>query len=165
MDRKELTELQVGLPEKLSSKEKLGKILTLARKLYILFLAKEGIDGTEGYTLIGDPVGYSSAENSPMSSVQLEFALAMSLGPKVYDLAGSDREQREAIGIKMKDIIESKVLAGFKFLDLGCGPKPAFARVARAAGADVYTVDVIGVNEFEYRDEANIDPKVLVIES
>lgn len=164
MNRKEQFEPHKDSHEKLSSKEKLDKILTLARELWLLFLARKGIDGTENYTLIGDPVGYSSAENTPMASVQLEFALAMSLDPKVKDLAESDRKQKEIIRAKMKNIIESRVLHGLKFLDLGSGCKPTFARVARAAGADVYTVDVIGSEEFEYEDTTNIDSAVLETE-
>ncbi|MBI3888833.1 class I SAM-dependent methyltransferase [Candidatus Nomurabacteria bacterium] len=159
---KESTGLNIGSPEKLSGKEKLTKILDLAMDLHLLNMVG-GVAGTEDYTLVGNPVGFSSRENSPMASIQLEFALAMSMNPKVKDLAAllKPERNRSEIELEMKKVIESRVLSGMKFLDLGCGCSPTFARVARAAGADVYTVDIVGSDEFEYFNKVGIDPNVL----
>jgi len=172
----------------LSPKEKLKKVWELARHLRQIFSISP-IYGTEDYTLIGAPVGSAITLNSFHTARQFEFALALSLNPLVEEFAQQNvkffpemkkridlpdggyqitiesspesKKQFEKFETGVKNLIENQVMKGLKILDLGCGSKPTFARAARAAGADVYTVDIFGADGFEYDDRKEIDPEII----
>lgn len=147
------------LSEGKRNRERLERVKKIFQGLQLLSLGIDGLDGTRDFTLIGDPLGYSSEENSSAASNQFLFSLAMSGDTQVKEVAA--RENRNKIGEIIEELIKKQVLTGLKILDLGCGSRPTFARVARAAGADVYTVDVQGAEDFEYYDKEKIDARIL----
>lgn len=109
-----------------------------------------GINGLRNYTGVGNPLGISSCENSPLSANQFYCALSMSKDPLV-DALIKDKSIRN-YNFDPKSLIEKKVLSGMKILDLGCGHAPTFARCSRHMGADVYTVDLFPASKFEEYD-------------
>jgi hypothetical protein len=93
--------------------------------------------GFEMYTGTGKPVRswpFFNARN--LVGENLVFLVALSRHPVLYDVVKADpRQDLDEL------LIEEKILTGYKVLDLGCGNEPTLARVSRALGADVYTVD------------------------
>ncbi len=185
---------QIFGPETESPEQKRERILRMYEDLIHSVLPclefNDSLPGTEEYTLTRKLMGSSSTENSPATVRQLLFTLAFSEAPLVQEMARSDYkiyppiqekddagfvvltrpdpkalEQAEKFRSEMRSLIESKVLSGLKILDLGCGSEPTFSRVARAAGADVWTVDLIGTDQFEYEDKSKINPKTIEIEN
>lgn len=179
------TEVKPELQKELEPGEKLEKVSELAARIRRLDATAFGshgeIWGTEDYTLIEEPIGNSTTENSWMAARQLEFAFALSLHPLVekfslleasrypvikektdkYEIIRPSEEtkkQEERFAREIKKLIESHVMRQLKILDLGCGHSPTFARVARASGANVYTVDLF---DLEYGDESEINPQII----
>lgn len=129
----------------------IDRITEIARSLNILHLVR-GIPGTEEYTLLGRPIGDSGVTNSPFAARQLDFIFALKGDhPLITEfLSKGYQEQKSSQEEFYKKLIEAKVLSGLKVLDMGCGDRPTFARVARAAGATVYTVDIISSDDFDF---------------
>jgi len=98
----------------------------------------------EEYTGVGK-LGQSTIFNSPMTTDQIIFAMLLGGHPLVLELLEKEFGWKDFDPAPLR---EARVLAGMKILDLGCGIKPLFARVARKLGADVYTVDVIPADCF-----------------
>lgn len=131
------------------TKEDLGKIEDLYYNLKNKF--PEEIPGLELYTGIYSNVGEGNIfYNSHMTLDQLQYALAMTRHPVIKEIAkpGFDKSKFDA-----KILVENKVMAGMKILDLGCGPYPVFARCCRAMGADVWTVDLRPVGELYFEEK------------
>lgn len=75
--------------------------------------------------------------NSELTLFQIGYALAMTRNQLLKKIEQSESNQK----LDARELVENKIMAGMKILDLGCGPYPAFARFCRAMGADVWTVD------------------------
>ncbi len=134
------------------------------RKLYrrigarqqLHYFDKKYIGASSGYA-----IGSGRCDNTPFSRKQLEFALITSKHPIVKEILETglvdDYENWEnfiANGKKLSEKLEKNlVLKGVKILDLGCGYIPSFARCSRKLGAEVYTVDLIPSEEFEFDEE------------
>ncbi len=156
--------------EQVAEKEqsaRMEKIKKLFNELWVSIKGTDGeIRGTENYTLISDPIGFSSIENSPMASSELMFSLALTAHPLVEELVNIDESrfkylEKSEQDTKFLELVKSKVLKGFKILDLGCGHSPTFARVARALGAEVYTVDQFEADKFEYDHKGKIKKSII----
>jgi len=169
-NREEKSELESAklesrkIEKELSPEEKLGEILKLYYSLSPLMGPSGVIGGTKECTLIGENIGYSSIENSPLCSMQLKFALAASLNTSVKEFSEKIRIQKlskEEVEQQFNDWTKDKILKGLKILDLGCGRRPTFARLTRMLGADVYTVDLYSADEFNYINKSEIDPKII----
>jgi hypothetical protein len=113
-------------------------------QIYALFLDLENkfsdsIPGFEQYTGTDESIGTENSHyNSIITKFQFQYALAMTRHPLVIKVAKNDFDISE---FDPKILVGSKIMAGMKILDLGSGPMPVFARVCRALGADVWTVD------------------------
>ena len=99
-------------------------------------------NGFARYTGNLGELGTDQIYNTPLAARQLAFALAFS-GHHFVTRGVSEKR------IYVDDWVRERVLQGMKILDLGCGPKPTFARAARYLGADVFTVDVPWLENFE----------------
>jgi hypothetical protein len=96
-------------------------------------------------------------------------ALAMTRSPILKEMmdeaANQPKPQTETDRKKLSAIwnphllVENKIMQGMKILDLGSGPQPVFARVSRAMGAEVWTVDS-GLIPASYYD-AEFDQELL----
>lgn len=152
--------------ENLDPKEKLNETLRLFSPLEESLIDSYGvIKSTEKYTLIDEPIGDSRVENTSMASSQLVFSLALGHHPFMQEL--KDIKFKELATEEQKEILnklsEEKVLKGLKILDLGCGTVPTFARLARAFGAEVYTIDIIDTDGFVKNEKA--DTEILEVEN
>ena len=119
---------------------------------------KHNLTKTEGfrkYTGIDRNLGIeiSGYHNTPLTTVQLMAALAMSKHPLILEMANSLEKFSQHTNRDASSLVDAKVLKGIKILDLGCGEQPTFARCSRYLGADVYTVDVIPAEEFLFNEE------------
>ncbi len=159
--------------KELNPREKLERVLELTRKLYVAIMDwRDGIEGTEDYTLIGEKIGVNRIENSSMASRQLLFAMALSQSPLVENLVKSweelqtgelytnNRLGKETMKEEFEKMTKEKPLKGLRILDLGCGRQPTFPRIVRALGADVYTVDQISADAFKYYDDQERTAKI-----
>lgn len=84
---------------------------------------------------IGDHYIHSTLQ----ATMQLLFAMAYSRHPEVERVLADPGITPENFDIQ--PFLDQQILAGLKFLDIGCGHSPDFARCARAMGAEVYTID------------------------
>ncbi len=148
-------------------KERLNEILSICDKImYKRFdcIGHAGLPGTKDYLLIGKVLGTGNENNSPFTIAQLEMALALGDRQSVDDFLSFQLEERnrtyQQFSVELRKMIDSKPLSNLKILDLGCG-FPGFARIARASGADVYTVDIFGIEGFEYKDKDRVDPRII----
>lgn len=128
-------------------KEKLRKRMFLLMKV----VGYEPADAFDSYyTRIWNPLGSSTTTNTPLTINQVCLSLAMSNHPAVDDLLHKIENGEVMLGNFDPEILaKAEVERGIRILDLGCGPSPTFARVARRMGADVYTVDVIPASKFD----------------
>lgn len=101
---------------------------------------------------LGVRLGEETVMNSPFTSDQLEFTLAMSQHPLVLELAKDEDLNWESFD--PSKLIENKVSTGIKAIDLGSGTEPFYARAARLMGAEIYTVDVI---PFDHMDTTYLE--------
>jgi len=121
----------------------------LSRAVRVLERAYDpGCYGLEGvgsdYTLIDDSFGSNSTANTQASVSQFFATLALSQNPEIIEFIENTKKLKpHSYGFNIQPFCERKALAGMKILDLGCGPAPTFARIARRLGADVYTVDIL----------------------
>lgn len=106
-----------------------------------------GIAGTDGWNGLSGCIGNGQIYNTSGTQHQFLTALAMSEHPEVDRLIQEGGREEY---LNMADLEDKKVLDGLKILDLGCGYRPTFARLTRWLGAEVYTADLIGSEEFEY---------------
>lgn len=109
------------------------------------------------YTGFCGSIGDGTYTNTGLSSNQLIFAMLLSGHPLVMKLLEED------VTLKTFDpepLRRAQILQGMKILDLGCGDKPAFVRVARRLGADAYTVDVTPANALESYGMSNDDKEL-----
>jgi hypothetical protein len=94
---------------------------------------------------------HSSFYNTIATYYEFLTALAMTRSPLLQEMmdeaAKHPKSQTEEDREKLSTIwnprllVENKIMQGMKILDLGSGPEPVFARVSRAMGAEVWTVD------------------------
>lgn len=91
--------------------------------------------------------GLGNFYNTSQTFYQLLFALAMTRHPLVKAITVDDFDVSK---FDDKSMVENRIMAGMKILDLGSGPKPVFAQSCRAMGADVWTVDL------DPRNSANV---------
>lgn len=98
-------------------------------------------------------MGDGNIYNTALSVNQFLQALALIDHPLIDDLCLRSNLQRviteNTQNSPLQNLIDAKVAKGFRVLDLGCGVCPMFARVMRAIGAEVYTVDIISADDFE----------------
>ncbi len=87
-----------------------------------------------------EEVGEGHFTNTESIKLQISSALAMSTHPLIQEIMEDNSISAEKIPVD--EMMEKRVLAGIKILDMGCSPEPVFARVAHALGADVYTLDL-----------------------
>jgi hypothetical protein len=104
------------------------------------------IPGTERWTGSGAPIGSGKIFNTPGATKQLLLLLSLSDHPAVHRVAEGQA------GLDL--LCSEKPLKGMRAIDLGCGIVPSFARCARALGAEVITMDVIGPDLFGGRKSA-----------
>jgi hypothetical protein len=97
------------------------------------------IRGFEAYTGVNEIVGQHSVFNGPITAGQLKYALAMTRSPILRELIENGGRRGE---IDASVLVENKIMAGMKMLDLGSGPEPVLARCCRSTGADAWTADV-----------------------
>lgn len=136
------------LIEKLEDRRRsIGAILYDSHSGFVCFKDYDGLNEGVGRAL-------DDFHNSHLTGEQLKLAIAMSTHPLVEKLLTSFEETRP-FNYNPTSLIENKVLNGLRIIDLGCGYKPAFARVARILGARVHTVDKIGADEFICRLSKN----------
>lgn len=110
--------------------------------------------GFRDYTGIGNELGSSTMFNTPLAAKQLAFVLANSEHPLVEEFIGQKRKKEyEFVESSIDKLVKNKVLKNTKILDLGCGHQPTFARCSRKLGADVYTADILPVNDLMYFDD------------
>lgn len=96
-------------------------------------------------------VGAGEIDNTPYTTKQITFAIALSNHPLVHEII--KRKDIEPKNFDGEMLVNNKILKGLKILDLGCGIRPVFARVARYLGADVYTVNVESSADFDFKSE------------
>ncbi len=85
-------------------------------------------------------LGGSTVENSLITSLQFYAALAASSGIE------DEEELKKVISgdsHDLSELIERKLLADLKIIDLGCGHCPTFSFLSRKLGAEVYMVDML----------------------
>ncbi len=103
-------------------------------------IAGTWIPGFKPYTGLGESLGGGGyGFNSEFTSEQMFFTLALSEHPLLDELVDSDTTWET---FDAEPFVRAKVLDGFRILDLGSGPEPAYARCSRHLGAIVYTVDM-----------------------
>lgn len=139
----------------IDSKESLRSVKSLFNRLKRSMGIGTPVPGTEKYTGMHAQLGSSIVENTPISGMQLKFAMAASqheLVRGLKDVNYMDLSPEQATQ-KFERLVEAKVLKDLKILDLGCGHIPAMARVARQLGAEVWTADRIGSDIFEFDDD------------
>ncbi|MBX7148024.1 class I SAM-dependent methyltransferase [bacterium] len=102
----------------------------------------EVVTGLEDGAVPGVPavLGGGLVYNSYDTVRQLFQALAL-VDPEIVDAALNPDLHPDRSDVAR--LIEAQVLAGMRILDLGCGPDTIFARLARAMGAEVWTVDML----------------------
>lgn len=130
----------------------LEEIRILNEKLQKVFEWK-GARGFTKYTGIGVDVGSDDIYlyyNSKVTARQLLSAIALTRNPILEQMIKPRFNYKE---FDARILVENKIMAGMKILDLGCGPKPVFARCCRAMGADVWTVDQIPVSDLEFESK------------
>ena len=132
-DLEEIRKLSFGLINKLTFRDKNDNIKVKP----ILFSRHTGLDEPVGG---GDSIYY----NTIMTCYQFLFALAMTRHPFVKKMIAPEFNPSES---DIENLVEKKIMSGIKILDMGCGPKPTFARCCRVLGAEVWTVD----NESDFR--------------
>ena len=127
----------------------LGEVRTLYREL-----AHRNAQSTTGvfgrWTGLRDTLGSSDATqwyNTPLALDQVEWTLALTRHPLVRGFAAPTGPHPS---VSEGDLVAAQLLQGMRILDLGCGREPTFARVARALGAHVTTVDVIGPESLRF---------------
>lgn len=137
------------------------------KEIYRLFLEihaniPEKLKGLEAYSGTDQGIGEgNSYHNSVATLHQLEYALAMTRHPLVREMAS---EHFDPVKFNPRELVENKVMAGLKILDLGCGHTPVFARVSRSMGADVWTVDKIAADGFHCSDSFRSEARKSEIE-
>lgn len=107
-----------------------------------------GILGFSKYTGVHAPLGPAAAYGPSFAAKQMEFTLGMLKHPLVENII--DGRNPKPADFNAEPLVKAKVLSGMKILDLGCGYVPAFARCARALGADVFTVDRTAAKQFRF---------------
>src|SRR3989344_7379343 len=131
------------------TKEDLEEIEDLYYKLQKSFSGE--IPGLELFTGTGENVGKGNIiYNSFMTLHQFYYALAITRHSLIKEIA---KPEFDRSNFDAKVLVESKILAGIKILDLGCGINPVFARCCRALGADVWTVDLRPAKDFYFKEE------------
>jgi len=104
-------------------------------------------------------LGCSTSTNSPFTSRQVEMALVLRAENPLIKVIVDDPIVNSG-NFNPLPLAVNKVLQGLKFLDLGCGEEPSFARVVRNLGAQVYTLDVIPADRFDRYDGVDSRPWV-----
>ena len=108
-----------------------------------------GLQKLSKLTGVGEPLGCDIKFNTQHTWVQLAFTFALS--DSVDDIIQKS--------FPVQELLEYQVLEGIKVLDIGCSHIPAYARCARAFGADAYTLDIVsgfynsGLNEVQKKHE------------
>ncbi|QQR79401.1 MAG: hypothetical protein IPJ69_08485 [Deltaproteobacteria bacterium] len=105
---------------------------------------------------IGDG-GTFSLFNTLASARQVVFALAFSSHPLVIMVI--EDEGINPSNFCGEDFVANQILDGLKVLELGCGQIPTHARILRAMGAQVFTVDLQPESTFKKLPH---DPKYVV---
>ena len=99
--------------------------------------------------------------NTSLSLSQFCMALIMSRHPLIESLNASSK------GFNFEkyflELEKQQILSGLKLLDIGCGSQPVFARMSRALGASVFTVDRIGADKL-YVIDSKKNSKEQVVE-
>ena len=125
------------------TKEDLKEIKKLYSKLYLEFAILRKILDFKNYSGVKEEIGQGGIfYNSRSTLFQFLKVLAMTrheLVKKLVELAKSDKDRKV---FDIQSLVDGKIMAGMKILDLGSGPEPVFARCCRAMGADVWTVDL-----------------------
>ncbi|MGB7957440.1 MAG: hypothetical protein WCF77_01165 [Minisyncoccia bacterium] len=105
----------------------------------------EYIHGFDAYTGSDEDkiVGQHTVFNGPITADQFEFAMALTQSPLIMESITKGVREKEFA----KTLVESKIMAGMKMLDLGSGHEPTLARLCRSMGADAWTADVYPTTE------------------
>lgn len=98
-------------------------------------------------------IGEGNYYNTNMSVAQLWIVLAACGHPIIPDLLRWKKWDKDSI----QKIIDAQALEWLRILDIWCGLRPVFARLARALGATVYTLDKESSESFKTNE--NCDPK------
>jgi hypothetical protein len=140
-------------------------------RVFTINYFKKGVRIPRNWTGLDEPFGSGTIFNTIYCRVQICTCLAyqapdildeiqpmLASGNKLYNDEDVITEQHKDSLIKCFDkLVKEQRLKQLRVLDLGCGIKPSFSRLARNFGATVYTVDVIPSSEFvlDYNNEDN----------